>query len=114
MLVLATGIEVERRGKEEKPSSVKVITLEVTPEEGEKLALAATEGKLQLALRNVLSAEAVLTRGATVPTLLKSYTLGEEAKPVAKGKPRPAGVTPYQVEVIKGGHVSTLTFKGNE
>ncbi len=52
ILVLATGTELEKSGKQEKPAQVDVITLEVTPEEGEKLALAATEGKLQLALRN--------------------------------------------------------------
>ena len=52
ILVLATGTELEKSGKQEKPAQVDVITLEVTPEEGEKLALAASEGKLQLALRN--------------------------------------------------------------
>ena len=50
ILVLATGTDLENTGKQEKPSQVDVITLEVTPEEGERLALAATEGKLQLAL----------------------------------------------------------------
>ena len=54
ILVLATGTELEKSGKQEKPAQVDVITLEVTPEEGEKLALAAPEGKLQLALRNYL------------------------------------------------------------
>ena len=32
ILVLATGTEIERRGKEQKPFPVKVITLEVTPQ----------------------------------------------------------------------------------
>src|ERR671935_100752 len=66
VLVLATGPDLDRKGKEDKPSSVKVITLEVTPEEGEKLALAATEGKIVLALRNQLNADTVLTRGETI------------------------------------------------
>src|SRR5512137_2278318 len=39
--VLAVGTEIEQGGKQEKPSQVDVITLEVTPEEGERLALAA-------------------------------------------------------------------------
>ena len=70
VLVLATGAEVDTSGKQEKPTQVDVITLEVTPEEGEKLALAASEGKLQLALRNLNDTADVFTRGATVPALM--------------------------------------------
>jgi pilus assembly protein CpaB len=115
VLVLATGPDLDRKGKEEKPSSVKVITLEVTPEEGEKLALAATEGKVVLALRNQLNAEAVLTKGATIPALLNSYRVREEVKreepkATVKGNPKPAAPE-VSVELIQGGKVSTLTFK---
>ncbi len=118
MLVLATGTDVERKGKEEKPTLVKVITLEVTPEEGEKLALAANEGKIRLALRNYVNSEPVLTKGATIPTLLSSYRLGGETKAVngtpvkpaersaAPVKPKPS----VKVQLIKGGTVSTLDF----
>jgi pilus assembly protein CpaB len=115
VLVLATGPDLDRKGKEEKPSSVKVITLEVTPEEGEKLALAATEGKVVLALRNQLNAEAVLTKGATIPALLNSYRAREEVKreePKAAVKSNPKPASPeVSVELIQGGKVSTLTFK---
>jgi pilus assembly protein CpaB len=115
VLVLATGPDLDRKGKEEKPSSVKVITLEVTPEEGEKLALAATEGKVVLALRNQLNAEAVLTKGATIPALLNSYRAREEvkreeSKATVKSNPKPAAPE-VSVELIQGGKVSTLTFK---
>jgi pilus assembly protein CpaB len=116
VLVLATGPDLDRKGKEEKPSSVKVITLEVTPEDGEKLALAATEGKVVLALRNQLNAEAVLTKGATIPALLNSYRVREEVKReepkaiVKGGDPKPAAPE-VSVELIQGGKVSTLTFK---
>jgi pilus assembly protein CpaB len=115
VLVLATGPDLDRKGKEEKPSSVKVITLEVTPEEGEKLALAATEGKIVLALRNQVNAEPILTKGATIPALLDSYRIREEVKreepkAVAKNNPKPAAPE-ISVELIQGGKVSTLTFK---
>jgi pilus assembly protein CpaB len=116
VLVLATGPDLDRKGKEEKPSSVKVITLEVTPEDGEKLALAATEGKVVLALRNQLNAEAVMTKGATISTLLNSYRVREEVKReepkamVKGGDPKPAAPE-VSVELIQGGKVSTLTFK---
>jgi pilus assembly protein CpaB len=115
VLVLATGPDLDRKGKEEKPSSVKVITLEVTPEEGEKLALATTEGKIVLALRNQLNEDAVLTKGATIPTLLNSYRIKEEVKreaPKATVKSDPKPVVPeVSVEMIQGSKVSTVTFK---
>jgi pilus assembly protein CpaB len=118
VLVLATGPDLDRKGKEEKPSSVKVITLEVTPEEGEKLGLAATEGKILLALRNQLNEDAVLTKGATIPSLLSSYRVKEEvkrqepklAKLAMKSDPKPAAPE-ISVELIQGGKVSTVTFK---
>ena len=74
ILVLAAGPETQAKGKEEKASPVDVITLEVTPEESEKLGLAATEGKILLALRNFSDTEDVATRGITIPTLLASYS----------------------------------------
>jgi pilus assembly protein CpaB len=115
VLVLATGPDLDRKGKEEKPSSVKVITLEVTPEEGEKLALAATEGKIVLALRNQLNETAVLTKGATIPSLLNSYRVKEEVKyeapkAIVNGSPKPLAPE-VSVEVIQGSKVSTVTFK---
>lgn len=123
VLVLAIGTEIERKGDESKPTPVPVVTVEVTLEEGEKLALAANEGKLQLALRNHLNMNPVLTSGATVPSLLDSYRLKEKPAPqpvkqeksVPKKKsdiPSPVvpAVLPTQVEVIKGSTVTTLTF----
>ena len=59
ILVLAAGPEIETTGKEAKPSQVDVITIEVTPEEAEKLSLAVTEGRIMLVLRNVTDTEDV-------------------------------------------------------
>lgn len=50
--VLATGTELTPPDKDGKTASVDVYTLEVTPREGERLALAATQGTLNFALRN--------------------------------------------------------------
>jgi pilus assembly protein CpaB len=102
-LVLAAGTDLERKGQDKEPAQVKVITLEVTPEESEKLALAANEGKLRLALRSPLNAEPVLTRGATIPSLLASYRVPQEAP--AKTKQQK-----LETEVIKGGKVSRVSF----
>ncbi|WP_413934004.1 Flp pilus assembly protein CpaB [Nitrospira sp. BLG_1] len=93
--VLAAGTQMERKGKDEEPKSVQVITVEVDVDEAEKLALASTQGRLRLALRNPLNSEKVLTKGAQVGSLLNSY------------RPKPAmnndnGEGGYRVEIIKG------------
>jgi pilus assembly protein CpaB len=106
VLVLAIGTEIERRGKEQEALPVKVITLEVTPQEAEKLALASTEGKLRLALRNQLNSQAVLTKGETLPSVLSSYRLSQKVKKngqVVKAKK-------VKVEVVKDVEARTLTF----
>ena len=52
--VLAAGTKMEQDTEQGKPMAVNVVTLLVTPEESERLTLASTEGKIQLALRNPL------------------------------------------------------------
>ncbi|OPY83157.1 MAG: SAF domain protein [Syntrophorhabdus sp. PtaU1.Bin153] len=117
ILVLATGPEVEKTGKQEKPATVDVITLEVTPEEGEKLGLAATEGKLQLALRNFSDSAEVKTKGTTIPVLLSSYGSARELKPSgfksAPARSAPAR-QPLTVELIQGSKVSSVKFEKGE
>jgi len=116
VLVLATGSEVDTSGKQEKPTQVDVITLEVTPEEGEKLALAASEGKLQLALRNFNDTADVFTRGATVPALMSSYRGGSEKAPKAAKSSVPAAPKPrvVTVELIRGSQRSVVKFDKGE
>jgi pilus assembly protein CpaB len=123
VLVLAAGPDVQiGKGKEEKAAPVDVITLEVTPEESEKLALASTEGKLQLALRGFTDTEEVLTKGTSIPILLASYSGSRPAdKPSGKKKAvlvarkaAPSANNAYIIELIQGGKVSTLKFgEGN-
>ena len=52
--VLAAGTKIERDTDKNKPMPVSVVTMLVDPEEAERLTLASTEGKIQLALRNPL------------------------------------------------------------
>ncbi len=101
--VLAIGTEMLRTGKDEEAKPVKVITLEVSPEEAEKLALASSMGKFRLALRSPLSKDDVVTKGATVASLLSSYRAGAQ-----KGDDVPTGHG--SVQLIKGKEVSTVSF----
>jgi len=93
--VLAAGTQMERKGKDEEPIQVQVITLEVDVEEAEKLALASTQGRLRLALRNPLNSERVLTKGANVGALLSSF----RPKQAPKAQDGEGSV---RVEIIKG------------
>lgn len=73
VLVLAAGQSVER-GTDEKPRTVAVITLLTTPSDAETLALAANQGRIQMALRPALDTAEVVTTGATVAALLAPRT----------------------------------------
>lgn len=84
LLVLATGTQIVENSKGE-PSPVDVFTLEVTPEQGERLTLAANKGKLQFALRGVTDSEIILTKGVTVPEMLKSHLIMEKIEPQSTG-----------------------------
>ena len=105
VLVLAAGTEIEEK-KDGKPQPVDVFTLEVDPEQAERLALAAAEGRLQFALRNATDTETVLTKGATVAQTLRSLRGVDPNPPPAKvkewGTPRKKSFT---VETIKGDKV---------
>jgi pilus assembly protein CpaB len=76
--VLASGQNIDRPKNEKETERVKAVTLQVTPEQAEKLALAATEGKLQLVMRNSVDQSDEVTPGANKSTLLA----GESALPV--------------------------------
>jgi pilus assembly protein CpaB len=111
ILVLASGTQIQENAKGE-PAPVDVYTLEVTPEEAEKLSLAATQGRLQFALRNPIDAEKVRTKGATIPkTLASLQDLDDEPKAATKKKrwkPRKKTIT---IEIIKGTNVEKKKFK---
>jgi pilus assembly protein CpaB len=68
--VLAAGTKIERNNDKDKPMPVSVVTLLVDPEEAERLTLASTEGKIQLALRNPLDKTIPATRGIRPAALL--------------------------------------------
>ena len=105
VLVLASGTKIEQ-SENNKPIQVSVVTLMVAPDEAEKLTLASTEGKIQLALRNPLDKTAPPTTGIKPAPLVGS---GMAPVRVASGRvvSRPAPVAPAPapaptVEIIRG------------
>ncbi len=103
--VLGTGQKLENRPGD-KPQIVPAVTLEVTPEVGERLALAAQEGRIFLVLRGQGDQQLVETLGVDATRLF--------------GKPRTAipppvvapAVTPpaRSVEMIRGLERAPVTF----
>jgi pilus assembly protein CpaB len=66
---LAAGQSVEK-DKDGRPQPVGVLTVLVTPEQAESLALASNQGKIQLALRNTMDTLHIRTDGARASSLL--------------------------------------------
>src|SRR5690349_16720004 len=63
MLVLSVGTEVQR-DNQGKPINATTVTLAVTPDEAERLAIAMNSGTLQLVLRGYGDPDSVRTKGA--------------------------------------------------
>ena len=76
--VLANGANLDKPKNEKEVERVKTVTLQVTPEQTEKLALASSEGRLQLVMRNSIDQGDEVTSGATKKSLLS----GERALPL--------------------------------
>ncbi len=119
--VLAVGqILVQKEGK---PVKVPTVTLDVSPEDAEKLVL-ASQNKLQLILRRIDDSDIAQTKGETVASLLggiapapKSAVLHGAGRGRARVRRRavkasrtvrPAGVS---IEVIKGSLRTNESFK---
>lgn len=131
--VLASGQNIDKPEDEREAKSVKAVTLQVTPEQAEKLALAATEGKLQLVMRSQIDQGNEETPGANKrnllggdtampvpePGSLKSEQPKGEAKPArrrvsvstpAVTAPAPQPTPRTQVEMIEGAKKRNVEF----
>lgn len=116
ILVLAIAQEANR--DDTKPKVVNAVTLEVSPEQAERLDLARSVGSLSLVLRNQIDPDPVNTGGATKATL---FNVQAPATPATKSEPAPkprpvikqvAAPKPPadQVEIIKGLSRTTQQF----
>lgn len=132
--VLTVGKEIEvKDSARNKPMPVTVATLLVSPEDSEKLALAANQGKLLLSLRGRSDRE----RPAT-PGMVASILLGEArgpaatsetsptrapagrvhahpvAPPAAAAEPEGKGEKKQVVEILRGDRFEQRKFDGKE
>jgi len=118
--VLAAGQIVEQ--KENKPVTVNTVTLSLTPEEAEKLALASNDGVIQLVLRNFLDGDNVVTVGATRARLLSAFRPSQPVDEKPERERRfvrkkvsspvvPVAKRTFTVEVIRGNNRSEEKFE---
>ena len=105
--VLTSGQVVEHDVNGE-PVQVTVITLMVDPEQAEQLVLAATRGRIQLALRNTLDVDSVSTEGARMSSLVPARPVARASAP-RRATPPPTTPT-RQIEVWRGNEVETETL----
>lgn len=114
--VLAAGTKIDQTGDRGKPIPVSVVTLLVTPEEAERLTLASSEGKIQLALRNPLDKGSPATHGVK-PALLLGIPppvrqVSTRRAPSAAPLPVPAPLP--TVEIIRGDKRAHEVVRGGE
>lgn len=108
--VLTAGTKYDQeQAKDGKPLPSTVVTLLVTPQDSERIALASTQGSIMLALRNPLDATATETKGTRMASLMGAPEPAPVVR-IARGVPRAAIVAPtpppaapaiYQVETIR-------------
>jgi len=87
------------------PVVVRAVTLEMTPEEAEKLVRAQSEGRLQLALRNPLDEHKALPKAA--PEVAPAAAPAPAPVPVVRRSAPPAA----QITIIRGTAVETLSIQ---
>jgi pilus assembly protein CpaB len=68
--IMVLAVAQEQNRDETKPKVVNAVTLEVTPDQAEKLDLARSVGTLSLVLRNQIDTSVVTTEGSTKKDLL--------------------------------------------
>ncbi len=103
---LAAGQEI-RRDEDGKPMTVTVVTVLVTPEDAEKLVLASTQGRIQMALRNTLDLETVETDGERVSSLFGTRRPGAT---VRTGTTAATNNSPSIIEMYKGGVRTLISY----
>jgi pilus assembly protein CpaB len=100
--VLTAGTRLEQDQADGKPVQVTVVTLLVTPEQSERLALASTEGQIHLALRNPLDKEQPNTPGIR-PGVLMGMAPAPRPRVTGGSRQQPAAPqAPPTVEIIRG------------
>jgi pilus assembly protein CpaB len=125
VLTAGTRFDQEKARQDGKPIPTSVVTLLVSPEDAERIALAAAEGRITLTLRNPLDNAPTASTGIRAGGLMSgtSGALVPPPAPAPRPSPKPAPVAvapvappppppaPYTVEAIRGAKRTTEPVK---
>jgi pilus assembly protein CpaB len=101
VLVLAAGTRYDQeQAKDGKPQKSSVVTVAVAPADAERMALASSEGKISLALRNPLDVAPTDTPGIRVTALMKE-TVPPPGRTSGTPRPQPVRREPAAVVAAK-------------
>ena len=89
MRVLAIG-PVTQRAEDGRAIPGAVATIEVTPQQSEELAIASTQGQIQLVLRGYGDPDSIDTKGADATDIIKSL----RSAPTVSARPAPRRTSP--------------------
>jgi len=111
VLTAGTRFDQEKARADGKPIPTTVVTLLATPQDAERITLAAAEGKVMLTLRNPLDTDPTQTPGVRMANLTGAPSPPPVEKVLKTGRkimvtpPPPAPEPPpaYMVESIRGG-----------
>jgi pilus assembly protein CpaB len=127
--VLSAGQDF-KKDAEGKPVSVQAVNLLVTPEQAEKLSLAANQTTIQLVLRNPLDTQVAKTSGTALALLFGRLAAPAEEPSLVARRPRPVvrasaalppqpvmsaprGPAPVLVETLNGPKRGEMKFQEN-
>ncbi len=114
--ILVLAVAQESAVDDSKPRVVNAVTLELTPDQVEKLDLARSIGSLSLVLRNQVESQPANTTGATresvlgLPAVAAAAPPRESAPRTAPSAPRPPSAPRDGVLVIRGLDAASQSF----
>jgi pilus assembly protein CpaB len=122
VLTAGTRFDQEKSRQDNRPIPTSVVTLLVTPEDAQRIALAAAEGRITLILRNPLDNAPTESagirsgglRGEPAPAPPAASRPAPKPAPVAAAPVVPPPPAPYTVEAIRGAKRTTEPVKNEE
>jgi pilus assembly protein CpaB len=108
--VLATGQKTDRSATGE-PQNSSVVTLLVSPEDSEELALASQEGRIQLVLRNPLDTNQDKPAAIRNTNLFGGATSAPHPAKLTRIKHAPTEAPELEIDIFQGTHKETIHLK---
>jgi len=100
-----TANQIVQTAENGEPTTATVVTVLVTPQDAEKLVLAANRGRIQMGLRNTLDLDTTTTEGIRIPQLLPSAPRARRTVPTTRR-------STSGIEIYRGNNLTTENVEG--